>query len=186
MNEFEMYVCINGIYGILLNGIMENSVNEIPPLIMASIEKKPEDVFFESNLDEKIGEQKFIHTCFRVMEPGNFCDEIKSKILQDFGKIVKKENEKVRAVFVAATFLQKEKNEETEEIDTNECFVICCLTKEGKKLARIIPMDRDPEGNILLLNTTNQFSENFDFSFIEDFYRGYNNFWSFSKMFGDN
>jgi hypothetical protein len=183
MNEFEMYVCINGIHAILLNGMMKNSTKEIPPLIMASIEKEPEEVFFESHL---LGEQKFMHTCFRVMEPDNFCDENKSKILQNFGRIAKKENEKVRAVFVAASFVQKEKNEETGEIDSNECFVICCLTKQGEKLARIIPMDRDPEGNILLLNTTNQFSKNFDFSFIKDFYRGYNGFWSFSKMFGDN
>lgn len=181
MNELEMYVCINGIYSILENGISKRSIKGIPPLVMASIKTdtlKVQDFF----------PFQMMSTSFRVEEPSHFDNASKKNILYEFGKTVRKEKQKVSAVFVAACFNCKEIDKETdEELNDHECFVISCLTKEGKKLARIIPLDRDPEGNILLLKTKNQFSENFDFDFIEEFYRGYDaGQWYFSKIFGDN
>lgn len=153
-------------------------IKEIPPLVMVSIDKKNKNIFS--------GEQGILSTCFRIFEPKDFGDKTKNSILYECGKIVNKENKKALAVFVAASFFCKE-IEDDEEIKS-EFFVISCLTKTGATLARIIPVDRDPEGNVLLLNTKNQFStNNFDFDFIKEFYKGYNSSnWSFSKMFGDN
>jgi hypothetical protein len=119
------------------------------------------------------------------LEPGNFSDDNKKNILYEFGREVKKLKEKVNAVFLAASFCRHEKDCE-EELFENECFVIACLSKQGEKLVRVIPIDKDPEGNILLLNTKNQFSKDFDFDLIKQFYLGYDSGNCFSKIFGDN
>lgn len=179
MNELEMYVCINNIYLILENRIIKKSIKKIPPLIMASIKTNPEVQNFTYF--------KMMSNSFIVEEPSHFNDANIKNIFYEFGKRVKKGKHKISAVFFAACFNLKETDKETaEEITDHECFVISCLTEEGKKLSRIIPLDRDPEGNVLLLKTKNQFSDNFNFDFIGEFYRGYDaSRWYFSKIFGD-
>lgn len=183
ISDYEIFIHMNGIYGMLKEGMDQKPIKEIPPIIMAAIDKKDPEVqkmILNTNCDSR---------CFRILEPKLLNDKNQTDVFFNFGKKLKEENEKVVAVFFAGMFFANEPDPDTGDIveeNKHECFVISGLTQDGRSVARIVPLDRCPEGYLILLNTKNQFIEK-EYDCLKDFYRGYDSgYWSFSKLFGGN
>lgn len=183
ISDYEVFVHINGIYGMLEAGMSQKPIKEIPPLIMVAIDKKNPEIqkmISNTNCDAR---------CFRILQPDILNDQNQNDTFYRFGRRLKEENENVVAVFFAGMFFANDPDPDTGEIieeNKHECFVISSLTKDGRSTARIIPLDRDPDGFLILLNTKNQYVDK-EYGCLKDFYRGYDSgYWSFSKLFGGN
>ena len=183
ISDYEVFIHISGIYSMVKNGFGQKPIKEIPPLIMAAIDKKNPDVqkmILNTNCDSR---------CFRILEPKFLNSKNQSEVFYKFGKKLKEENEKAVAVFFAGMFFANEPDPDTgliHEENKHECFVISALTADGRSVSRVIPLDRDPEGFLILLNTKKQYDEK-EYGCLKDFFRGYDSgYWSFSKLFGGN
>jgi hypothetical protein len=184
ISDFEMFLHLNGVYTMLKTGMKKRSVKMIPPLIMAAVDKKDPEV------QKLILNTECQSRCFRILEPDILNEKNQNEIFFKFGKQLKEENENVLAILFAGMFWVNQPDPDTGEVSVenrHECFVVTVLTKDKRAVARIVPLDRCPDGSLILLNTKNQFTDRCDYEFLKEFFHGYNSgYWSFSKMFGGN
>lgn len=184
ISNFEMFMHLNGVYAMLKTGMGKRPVKNIPPLIMAAVDKKDPEV------QKLIFNTESQSRCFRILEPDVLNEKNQNEIFFKFGKQLKEEHENVLAILFAGMFWVNNPDPDTGEVSVenrSECFVVTVLTKDKRSVSRIVPLDRCPDGNLILLNTRNQFTDRCDYEFLKEFFRGYSSSnWSFSKMFGGN